>query len=57
MVRASGLQSGKEIGILEVLRYSKDKLSKPKWREFADDYKFEELDSKYPENELCQKTN
>lgn len=53
--RTESLIAGREIERIAILRYTKDHLSPTKWQEFADYYDFDELDKKYPENDLCQK--
>ena len=50
--RIKGLNSGREIGQLDVMRYTR---LNPKWEDIADKFDFEKLNSKYPENPLCQK--
>jgi len=45
--RQKALIKGREIERLSILRYTKSCLSGPKWQEFNDYYKGEELEAKY----------
>lgn len=53
--RRKYLVIGREIERIEFLRYTRDKLSDAKWREFANHFDFEALDKKYPINPLLVK--
>jgi hypothetical protein len=53
--RRDALLSGKEIGILTVLRYNQQTLSPAKFKESAKKFDFEALDSKYQFNPLLEK--
>lgn len=53
--RIEGLRAGKEIGILEVLRYNQQTLSPAKFQESAKRFDFDKLDAKYPFNPLLEK--
>lgn len=50
--RRKYLVIGREIERVELLRYTRGRLSDAKWREFADHFNFDELDKKYPVNPL-----
>jgi hypothetical protein len=53
--KSEGLRVGREIGILEVLRYNRETLSAAKFQESASKFDFERLDAKYPYNPLLEK--
>ena len=55
-VRRDALLSGKEIGMLTVLRYNRDTLSPAKFQESAIEFDFVALDHKYPFNPLLEKS-
>lgn len=53
--RQKHLIAGKEIGILQVLRFNQQSLSEAKFKESANFFNFEELDRKYPFNPVLEK--
>ncbi len=54
-VRRGALINGKEIGILEVLRYNQHSLSPAKFKESAIHFDFVALEHKYPLNPLLER--
>lgn len=53
--KAAGIRAGKEIGILQVLRYNQQTLSAAKFKESARFFDFDGLNAKYPFNPLFEK--
>lgn len=53
--KTEGLRSGKEIGILQVLRYNQQTLSPAKFKESAKFFDFDGLNVKYPFNPLFER--
>ena len=47
--RLEGLNSGKDIGRWEVLRYTRDN---PKWQDIADKFDFDKLEAKFSQERL-----
>lgn len=52
--RSEGIKIGTDIGKLQVLRYNRQTLSPPKFKESAREFNFDQLDAKYPENPLLE---
>lgn len=50
IIRDKYIKIGKDIGIVEVLRYNQRTLSPAKFKESANHFNFEALDLKYPAN-------
>jgi hypothetical protein len=54
LIRDKYIKIGRDIGILEVLRYNQKSLSAAKFQESAQHFDFEGLDAKYPYNPLLE---
>ena len=57
IIHQKALKIGREIGILDVLRYNQKSLSAAKFKESAAEFEFSRLDAEYPYNPVLDKQN